>query len=86
MITINISTYKREATAEEAQAHGAWLVGLDAEGILVGAGLRSTSDGGVVVLRGESATNLISEDPFVKLGVAEYTSATFTPALGALKE
>jgi len=70
-------------------AHLAFLDGLDAQGLVVTAGRQSPPVGGVVVLNVEDearARELISQDPYVLAGFAEYAATGFLPSRGALKD
>jgi uncharacterized protein YciI len=83
-IAVYVSTYQREPTAEETEAHLGWLLERQNTGVLLAAGLRSTADGGVVILGGPDSLNAIDSDPYAAVGVAKYDSTTLEAALGTL--
>lgn len=67
--------------------HRAFLDSLLERGLLVTAGRQQPPAGGVVVLNVDDeaqARELISTDPYVRSGVAEYTAIGWQPAVGAL--
>jgi uncharacterized protein YciI len=67
--------------------HLAFLDGLDERGLLVTAGRQDPPVGGVVVLDVDDAAQaneLISGDPYVRDGLAEYAAIGWQPTRGAL--
>ncbi|WP_439029079.1 YciI family protein [Gordonia terrae] len=83
-IAIHVSTYEREPTPEETEAHVGWLIERQNAGVLLAAGLRSTGDGGVVILGEHDSLDTIDSDPYAAAGVATYDTTTLEAALGTL--
>ncbi|GAB2579848.1 hypothetical protein Aab01nite_55950 [Paractinoplanes abujensis] len=71
------------------EAHLAFLEGLEAQNLVVTAGRQDPPVGGVVVLDVDDearAREIISQDPYVVRGVAEYSATGWVPTRGALKD
>lgn len=69
--------------------HLAFLDGLVQRGVLVAAGRQDPPAGGVVVLDAAdeaAAHELMSTDPYVITGSAEYTAIGWRPTIGALAD
>jgi uncharacterized protein YciI len=67
--------------------HLAFLDGLHERGVLVTAGRQDPPAGGVVLLDVQdeaAARELMSTDPYVTSGTAEYTAIGWRPTIGAL--
>jgi uncharacterized protein len=67
--------------------HLAFLEDLAAKGVLVGAGRQNPAVGGMVLLDvadEKTAFDLISQDPYVLTGTAEYTATGWNPTVGPL--
>jgi uncharacterized protein YciI len=67
--------------------HLAFLDGLDERGLLVTAGRQDPPAGGVVILDVDDeaqARELMSADPYLQGGLAEYTAVGWQPSRGAL--
>lgn len=82
------STYKKEIPTDILTAHREWLKDAMARGAVLSAGRRDPATGGMIILRAEdraAAMALLSEDPFVTEGIAEYDPMGFTPTMGDLK-
>ena len=78
-----------EQVDEVRDAHLAYLEGLEARNLVVTAGRQDPAVGGVVLLNVDDearAQELISQDPYVLRGVAEYTATGWIPTRGALKD
>ncbi|MGH8890918.1 MAG: YciI family protein [Acidothermaceae bacterium] len=84
-----ISTYLRpldEVDAHRPQ-HFEFMAGLEAKGLVVGAGRRQPPTGGIVLLDVETedeARAIFAADPYVVAGVAEYEPLGWTPTRGPL--
>ena len=67
--------------------HAKYLDRLEAAGFVVSAGRQDPPVGGVVIFdvdTADEARELISEDPYVQRGLAEYTPYGFDPSRGVL--
>lgn len=84
-----ISTYLRPLDEVDAHrpAHFEFMAGLEAQGLVVGAGRRQPPVGGIVLLdvdTEEEARTIFAADPYVIAGVAEYEPTGWTPTRGPL--
>ncbi|MGR3425625.1 MAG: YciI family protein [Pseudooceanicola nanhaiensis] len=87
MIYVCPSKYLGEIPADALSGHREWLQSAVAEGTVLSAGRREDGSGGVVILTAETADaarEVLSADPFVQAGLAEYETIGFTPGLGPL--
>ncbi|MET0415823.1 MAG: YciI family protein [Actinoplanes sp.] len=69
--------------------HLAFVDALEAQRLVVAAGRQDPPVGGVILLNVTDearAREIISEDPYVRSGVAEYTALGWRPTRGALKD
>lgn len=82
------SVYKKEIPDDILTAHRDWLKEVVNRGVVVSAGRRVPPVGGMIILRAEDeaeALALLSDDPFVVEGIAEYEPMGFAPTVGNLK-
>ncbi len=86
-----ISTYVAPLAEVDAARvdHLAYLQELESRGLVVTAGRQDPPAGGVVILAADSeaeAQELISQDPYVLRGLAEYRAIGWQPTRGALAD
>ncbi|WP_433372757.1 YciI family protein [Actinoplanes sp. CA-142083] len=86
-----ISTYlvPLDEVAKVRDEHLAFLEGLFAQGTLVAAGRQDPPVGGMVLLDvayEAAAREVISRDPYLVRGIAEYEARGWNPTVGALKD
>jgi uncharacterized protein YciI len=89
-VYLMISTYlvPLDEVAKARDEHLAFLEGLVAQGKLVAAGRQDPPVGGMVLLDvadEATAREVMTQDPYVLRGVAEYEARGWTPTVGALK-
>ncbi|MEV6210242.1 YciI family protein [Kitasatospora sp. NPDC051914] len=85
VVTVNYTASPAEVDPHRA-AHGEWLSGLLAEGLLLAAGRRPSLTGGVYLvpaMPAEALDRLLAADPYLSHGVAAHTVVEFTPMLVA---
>ena len=85
-----ISTYlvPLDEVAKARDEHLAFLEGLFAQGTLVAAGRQNPPVGGMVLLDvadEAAAREVMTRDPYVLGGIAEYEARGWAPTVGALK-
>ena len=85
-----ISTYlvPLDDIAKVRDEHLAFLEGLFAKGTLVAAGRQDPPVGGMVLLDvadEAAAREVMTRDPYVLAGIAEYEARGWAPTVGALK-
>jgi uncharacterized protein YciI len=86
-----ISTYLKplDEVDQVRDDHFAFLSQLEGRGLVVSAGRQSPAVGGVVILGVETeaeAVELMSQDPYVQRGVAEYRAVGWQPSRGVLAD
>jgi uncharacterized protein YciI len=89
-VYLMISTYlvPLDEVAKVRDEHLAFLEGLVAQGTLVAAGRQDPPVGGIVLLDvadEATAREVMTQDPYVLRGIAEYEARGWTPTVGALK-
>jgi len=89
-VYLMISTYlvPLDEVAKVRDEHLAFLDGLVAQGTLVAAGRQDPPVGGMVLLDvadEATAREVMTQDPYVVGGLAEYEARGWTPTVGALK-
>jgi uncharacterized protein YciI len=76
-------TYEKPLSEIEKQisAHRAWLDQYYEKGLFIASGPKNPRDGGIIIALTdkETATQLITEDPFYKHGLASYKITEFEP-------
>jgi uncharacterized protein YciI len=90
-VYLMISTYiaPTDQVDEARAAHLAFLDELERAGVLVSAGRQSPPVGGVLLLNVETeaqAHELLTDDPYVRQGLAEYTATGWQPVRGVLAD
>jgi len=88
-VYLMISTYlvPLDEVAKVRDEHLAFLDGLLAQGTLVAAGRQDPPVGGMVLLDvadAATAREVMSQDPYVLRGIAEYEARGWAPTVGAL--
>jgi uncharacterized protein YciI len=90
-VYLMISTYlvPLDEVAKVRDEHLAYLDDLIGQGKLVAAGRQEPPVGGMVLLDvadEATAREVISQDPYVLRGIAEYEARGWNPTVGALKD
>jgi len=90
-VYLMISTYLApiDQVDEARDAHLAFVAELERAGVLVSAGRQSPPAGGILLLDVDTearAHELLTDDPYVRQGLAEYAATGWQPTRGVLAD